>query len=516
MRGSLLRALAVASCVLTLSTAASTTDAQQIRFLEIDAQEAGLFPARDLGFPERLWNGSTREGLAAAYDEIPELVAIPAAYHALRDLLIARATLPPGPNLDPPLISRRVAALARLGATEETVSLASRAPEQFRDAQLLDAEASARLLRFDLSGACNLSQSSRVTESTASWQRLRAFCRQVYGQQEEATVAAVLAEELSRRPDDAFAALLLAMQYPTRPKPSNLLPADPLQLAMLRFQRLSLASTAQLDETPAPVLAGLLRTPNLPASLRLQAAELAVKANVSPADPLLQLYFETSYPGGVGEAYRNAAYAGPAEARRTALQLLWIEARKAGLLTQLAPYTLAVASGLEVNNPSPAFLHDALHVALLADDPAAIRTWREASKAAANTLVGERERNRSYALLALAGETMPPPERWWGDWVAAAKPTDAQQQLVGGVLGAFGLGFPLAPSPAITRTSATAGALDAAERAPAEAALRALAALAQEPEPDIGLQVLAVRSLARIHPGHAHALAVELAVAAGI
>ena len=46
--------------------------------------------------------------------------------------------------------------------------------------------------------------------------------------------------------------------------------------------------------------------------------------------------------------------------------------------------------------------------------------------------------------------------------------------------------------------------------------MRALATLAQEETPDTALQVLAVQTLARVSQRHARALAVELAVAAGL
>jgi hypothetical protein len=72
------------------------------------------------------------------------------------------------------------------------------------------------------------------------------------------------------------------------------------------------------------------------------------------------------------------------------------------------------------------------------------------------------------------------------------------------------------PSPQISRNSAAGKIAQLAEKAPGEATLRALAALGDGSEPDAAMQVTAVRTLALLHPGHAHALALELAVASGL
>ena len=72
------------------------------------------------------------------------------------------------------------------------------------------------------------------------------------------------------------------------------------------------------------------------------------------------------------------------------------------------------------------------------------------------------------------------------------------------------------PSPKISRNSDAGKIARLAEKAPGEAALRALAALGDGGKPDIAMQVTAVRTLALVHPGHARALALELAVASGL
>jgi hypothetical protein len=310
--------------------------------------------------------------------------------------------------------------------------------------------------------------------------------------------------------------MFLSMTFRDRAVPADLKPETALHAAMYRFLRLRPAGPEALPAGPAPLLAGLSRNPNLPFELRTLAAEKAVAANAASAEVLAQLYLEGGGQSGTGPAYRTAAFAQDAQKRLDALQALWLMARQNGLMAQLAPFTAGMASGVNPATAPPDFVLDALRNALLAGDKAAVSAWRSALSRAGLTQAGAPTHDAAYVLLALAGETVPPAEQWWAAWRAAAKPSDAQQRLAGGLLGAVGNAFPMMPSPTVSRGSA-AGRIDAmAEKAPGEAALRALAALGGDARDDTAMQVVAVRTLARLHPAHARALALELAVAAGL
>ena len=494
--------------------------AQKIRFIDVDTQQVGTGQPSVLGLADTLWAGSDRADLAEAIDSVQGTTPFLAAHRALAALLGAAAAPPPaatpGETLNPPLISRRVAALARLGANDDALTLAGRAPQEFRDSTMLTAEADVRLLRFDLSGACTLMQANGEATATESLQPLRAFCRQVDGRNSEATAAAMLGNLPSAAPDDTFAAMFLSLQYPERSKPADITPATPLHAAMYRYLRLRPAGGASLPAAPATVLASLAKNPNLPFAMRTQAMEHAVAANAGEVDILAQLYLEGGGDAGVGPAYRKAAFADNAQARLASLQELWSVAQQQGLIAQLAPLTLSRISGLDLAGAAPELIRAALRAALLAENRSAVAVWRDAQSAAALLPAGAASRDASYALLALAGESVPPVEQWWAAWKKAAKPSDAQQQLMGGSLGAVGTGFALMPSPTIKPKSLAGTITKLAEKAPGEAALRALAALTSGSSGDIALQVTAVRTLARIHPGHARALALELAVASGL
>ena len=101
----------------------------------------------------------------------------------------------------------------------------------------------------------------------------------------------------------------------------------------------------------------------------------------------------------------------------------------------------------------------------------------------------------------------------WPAWVKAAKPSNAQIALVAGLLEALGAPVPKVKGPKADRSTATRALQDAPL---GEAALLALTVLNSSPPPSAGLQVQSVEVLARLKPDHARAIAVELAVAAGI
>lgn len=519
-RRSILRlAFPAAAAGLFLCLAAPGAEAQTIRFIETDPQQAGTAQPGQLGLPETLWEGSTRKGLGEAIDTVGA-TGIAAAHRALADLLKAAAAPPaaakPGETLDPPLIARRVAALARLGAEDEALALAAKTPQQFRASGILATEADIRLLRNDLAGACNLPTSNPAATAATDWQKLRAFCSHALGQPDAAMASAMLGSLTAKTADDTFAAMFLALQFPDGPKPAGIVPTQPLHAAMYRFLRLRPAGAQELPEEPATVLASLSRNPNLSIALRTLAMERAVAANTGSAGILAQLYLEGGGAEGVGPAYRSAAFAQNAQAKLAALQTLWSAAREAGLAAQLAPLTVGMAAVGDPAAASPDVILGALRAALLAQDRQAINAWRDALTAASLLPEGAANRDKSYALLALAGESVPPAEQWWAAWLAAAKPTDAQQQLVGGTLGALGNAFALMPSPKISRKSAAGKIARLAEKAPGEAALRALATLGDGSKSDAAMQVTAVRTLALLHPGHARALALELAIASGL
>ncbi len=485
--------------------------AQTVRFLDTNPEQVGLAQPYEAGLPDGLWQGTTPQRLAAAIAGLPPRISSPAQHSMLVNLLRVAAAPPPGDSVTPSLASLRVAALARLGAEQDALDLAERVDQSLADQPLWDAQATVGLLRNDLAGVCTLTAQSGENGTSAFWQRLRAFCHLLRGQEEEAMVAVMLADELGAD-DPTFNAMFLARQFPQRATTLSVTPSTPLHVAMLRALNVPMIAPKWPDASPT-LAAGIARLPTAGLELRTAAAERAVAANVLPADLLVQLYLATELTTPLGVAYRQAAFASSPAQQLPALDAFWSAAAAADLYAQLAPFTLANIAGLDRAAVPPDFAAKALRAAVIAGDVGSIGVWQGALRAAAFQPVGTDARDASYAIQALVGEEVPPPHIWWGAWRKAAKPSNAQAALAAGMLQALGSPAPDTKPPQADR-SAAGRALAAASMG--EAALLAISALSGSPPPSDGLKVQAVEALAQVDPAGARAIAVELALAAGI
>ncbi len=486
--------------------------AQTVRFIDATPERVGLTLPQDTGLPEALWQGSSPSRLAAVLDGLPAEVQSPAQYRALVNLLRVSAAPPDGEQAMPSLASRRLAALARLGAEQDVLDLAERIDPGLRDAPYWQARATVAMLRYNLSGVCALPTQAGDAAATEQWQRLAAFCRLLRKQEEAAMVAVMLADELGGD-DPVFTQLFLSRQFPERPAGPAVTPTEPLHLTMIRALSQPMALPKMWNETPALVASSVARYPAIGLEPRTEAAERAVRANVLPADMLVQLYLATELTTPLGATYRQVAITGSGPQRLAALEAFWDATAKAGLYAQLAPFSLEFMTGLDLKAVPPAFAARALRAALAARDAAATGAAQNALATAGKTQVGAEARDAAYLILALAGEPLPASVDWWPAWLKAAKPGEEKTALAAGLLQALGIAVPNASGPGPDR-SASARAIARAEAG--EAALLALTALAASPAPSAGLTVQAVAALAKVSPADARTVAVELAIAAGL
>lgn len=498
---------AAIACTLAASLPAS---AQTIRFIDTGPEQVGLELRDEAGLPEALWQGTSPERLAELLTELPAEVQSPARHSALVRLLRVSAQPPEGEPVTPSLASLRLSALARLGAEQDVLDLAERIDPDLRQAPYWQARADVAMLRNNLSGVCALPDQAGDQAATARWQRLVAFCRLLRGQEEAAMVAVMLADELGED-DPIFAQLFLARQFPERAAGPSILPAEPLHLTMARALKQPMALPEKWDGVPGLIAGGIARSPSAGLEPRTAAAERAVGVNVLPPELLVQLYLASELTTPLGVAYRQAAFAASGPQRQTALEAFWAAAAKAGIYNQMAPFATGLAGELDPKATPPAFAGKALRAALLAGDAAGIDNWQGALTAAAMSPEGRVAHDAAYLPLALAGETVPALNVWWPAWKEAADPSSSDQALAAGLLEALGTSIPDANGPAADRSARAIAGAEAGE-----AALLALTALAAEPEPSPGLQVQAVEALARVSPADARAVALELAIAAGL
>jgi hypothetical protein len=500
-------------CLLTLWHGVS--HAQNVRFIDANPESVGLTTSAELGLPDTIWQGTTPQRLAATLIALPDRVSSPAQFRALVALLGIDAPPPPGDASVPSLASLRVSALARLGDTEGALKLAAKVSPSLQQAPLLLAQLSIKLMRYDLAGTCNLALRASDAAATAEWQRVRGFCLLLHGQEESAMVAAILADELpaaSTADSRIFSPLFLAKQFPTRVPKTPVVPGDLLDLVMLRALNIKMAAPEMANVTPT-LAAGIALSPASGLEIRTAAAERAVASNALPATVLIQLYLATELTTPLGTLYKQMAYAQDVPARLKAVAAFWDGAEKAGLYAQLAPNSLGYLNGVDPASAPDEFVARAMRTAMVAGDTASLGIWRDAMLARALLSKGAEARNRSYAILALAGEPVPPVDTWWQAWLTAAKPNKSQIALTAGLLKTLGIPVPKVVGPPADKTSA---AMAIAEAPFGEAALLAITALNQKDKVSDGLRVQAADAVARLNRTLARAVAVELAIAAGI
>ena len=490
-------------------------NAQTIKIIEKDPQQAGLQTPAAAGFSDQLWAGSDRQSLGDALEGVDRPIRYKEAFATIRDMVSSAAPLPAGEGLSPTILTRRIQALGQLGAHPETLALIERTPASAQGIGVWQAAANIGLIRNDLIGACELSSRYGSGEETPFWLKLRGFCEQLRGNGDAAIDAAIAATDAENPPDETYAALFLALSSRDLTGVDSVVPERPIHLAILRALSQAPPSGFDYGSVPADVASGFVGYASLGPLARMKAAERAAAANVLGAGTLLQLYLQSPFQTETGSAYLAAVKAKNALQRVDALADLWRKAAGQGLFAQLAPFSAKLVRQTDLIAGQPAFLLSALRTGLVAGNAKLAEQAIDALAAAALVPNGTEAQDISYALRALAGKPVPPAEDWWPRWVDATGANNQQQQLVGGMLGAFGQSFSLMPSPKIRKNKATRAIL-AVENAPGEAALRALNALAGAKANDVAAQVLAVRLSARVSQARARLLAVELAIAAGL
>ncbi len=506
-----LKGLLVA-CLVAFGTPAS---AQSVRFIDASPEAVGLVQPAAVGLPNSLWQGTTPQRLAATLAALPDRVSSPAQYRALTTLLRVAVSPPPGEPAKPSLASLRVSALARLGNEQDALELADKVSPAIQNAPLWLARLTIGLARYDVAGACQLALNPSEAAVVAEWQRSRAFCLLLHGQEEPAMVAAMLADELtdkSAAPALVFESLFLAKQYVSRAAKTAVSPKDILDLTMLRALNIKMAPPEMAGISP-PLAAAIARFPAPGLEIRTAAAERAVAANALPADLLVQLYLATELTTSLGTIYKQMAYSPDLQQRLKAITAFWDAAENAGLYVQLARPSLSYLAGIDQAGAPDEFVARAMRTAMVSGDKAGVGAWRDALLARSLLPKGAEARDHAYAILALAGEPVPPADTWWPAWFKAAKPTKAQAALVAGLLEAMGIPVPKVKGPAADKSPA---ATAIAEAPFGEAALLAIAALNQPAAPSDGLRVKAVETIARLNRDLARAISVEIAIAAGI
>ena len=247
-----------------------------------------------------IWKGTSRDVALRALQQMPHGANSPVMRSLATRVLLTRARPPEG--LDAVTWGKaRFAKLFEMGELLEAVELAHAASDQFEDEELARRTVEALLLAGVEEGACLDVRAKAPRFNTTFWQQALVYCRMDAGEQK---AAQALAAALRDRGEDdpVFFALFAAMNGAKAELPP-LRELSPLHLAMAQSAKIRLPADAVSVQDPTR-LAAIARQPNLPAEIRLRAAERAAQAGTLSPEALAAVYRAVP-PAGEGSA--NAA-----------------------------------------------------------------------------------------------------------------------------------------------------------------------------------------------------------------
>jgi len=259
---------------------------------QVDADSVGTMDATAGGLGLDMWSQTPRALIERLLADLPSGMRSPAMRDLTRRLLLSTAIIPrptdPGQETTS-LIGMRVQHLMDMGLIDDATALVAIAPGRETDPALLKARVNARLMAFDLAGACTSGEGQVDLVNDPFWQKIQVFCRAVEGNVGAAQLGAAVLEETDPEPNPVFYSLIDRLTGDPASEISSLPDPEPLELAMMRTARLELPADVLTTRTPA-----LLRTvgvsPNAPLALRLEAAEDAAAVGAISPSLLAEIY----------------------------------------------------------------------------------------------------------------------------------------------------------------------------------------------------------------------------------
>ncbi len=279
MRGK--AAAAIAAVALLVAPVAHAQAIEQGSLAELDPWAVGGLGRGEAAFPRTLWRQSDPVALSALFDRVPVAPGSPAAMRIIRQALLSPADAPPG---DAIVAGRkRYETLARIGAADEIVSMASGSGEAKRDPGIALYATQADLARGRLRDACRRADTIQPETPPPFVLRLRALCFAEAGEKESADLALEVARS-SGAGDAWFQSVISVMNgaAPTRPPQARY--DTSLNAAASIASKVKPPPTNALVNASAFALAAIARSEDAPAALRTQAAMKALRQGAITPD----------------------------------------------------------------------------------------------------------------------------------------------------------------------------------------------------------------------------------------
>ena len=279
---------------------ASPGSVQQLEERVVDGLEIATLPALDTsrvgtmgettgGFAGDLWQDS--EGafivsllgmLRSGTERVPDLA---------RRLLLTTAD-PPSDTLDD-WLGLRIETLIALGLVDEAAALIQRAGRRAVEGVGRRGRIDVLLLAGDSGEACREVRAQRDGDDDPYLDAVLVFCQRLDNSHAAAELSLSVLHDAGVEIDAGFLTLDRALATSTSVDPATLGSVTPLMFAMM-MDGAAEVSTDFLEQASLPVLRAIAGRAELPATLRLAAAERATALGIMDPDALASLYLGTA------------------------------------------------------------------------------------------------------------------------------------------------------------------------------------------------------------------------------
>ncbi len=258
-----------------------------------DPSSIGLLTDADGGLGMEMWTGSRQALIKELMPQLPMGTTSPVMQSLARRLLLTVARVPKDEGSGPSLLTLRIDRLAAGGRLSDINDLLQQAPAGLSDSTLIRTRMNGYWLAGKDSEACALALNWVARSEQPIWLKSTAFCHALEGDPTNVELYEQLLSEADHK-DDAFFAMIAALLGRGGGPLTSLAEPTPLHMAMLRANRWSLPDDALQSASPI-VLRGIVDSPNVSLTMRLEAAERAVATGALEIGALRQYYTNATF-----------------------------------------------------------------------------------------------------------------------------------------------------------------------------------------------------------------------------
>lgn len=355
-------------------------------------QAIGWLPPISGGFGARIWEGSSGAFLKALLPRVPAPTASRFGHILLRRALLSIAPPPPGALLGN-FAAERAHLLLRMGEVDGAKAIIDRMPLDSYTRRLYDVAPQVHLAAGDIPSLCPLVQTGIAVSKDSLWPLSSAMCAAIQG--DDAGAALVLDRERENRLSQDFD-IRLTDRVATLVAGGNrgINVGWPAQGRLTTF-RLSLALMGGvpvprevLSSANSAVRGWLVRHPNAPLPVRIEAANTATATGVMSGRELVNLWSlqaagldSTALAALPVGKLRTAYVAGRFSIRLAAMQDLWSQGAMEADRAAMKIVTAGAAAGFPVY---PAYIEAAPQLVrslLMVGDVKSAQRWWDLARA---------------------------------------------------------------------------------------------------------------------------------------